>query len=85
MISTSELAIGNYVKKMLKLLLAWIAGLFDIKEEYGLTVQEIAGIVRLASQGEAGRDMAERLACTGHGLRTSEFYELMDSYGVPCK
>lgn len=52
------------------------------KDQYGLTNTQRERILAMGRSGEEGRDMAERVACHGFGLRTSQFTNLMRSHGI---
>ena len=73
------------MKKIFQSLISNLAGMFEVRDEFGMSQQERSLVLNLARKGEAGRDDAERIACTAYGLRTSQFHQLLKANEISCQ
>ncbi|WP_425953027.1 hypothetical protein [Ralstonia pseudosolanacearum] len=67
---------------ILLILRDWFSTMFAERDEFGLSDEQRATLLSLAGEGEEGRDTAERIACGGYGLKTSQFFELLAQNGI---
>jgi hypothetical protein len=61
----------------------WLSELLAERSDLGLTQQQTDQLISLARTGEEGRDHAERVACSGYGITTDQFVELLSRHGLP--